>query len=83
MGPRKLESPHDSSMKFHATKQTHLTHMSSPPPPHGNEETTFIQAVAGTLLFYGRAVDKTILTALSSLTTKQAKPMAKSMAMAT
>jgi hypothetical protein len=37
--------------------------------------------VAGTLLYYGRAVDSTILTSLSSLTTKQAKPMQKTMEM--
>jgi hypothetical protein len=35
--------------------------------------------VAGTLLYYGRAVDSTFLTSLSSLTTKQAKPMQKTM----
>jgi hypothetical protein len=33
----------------------------------------------GTLLYYGRAVDSTILTALSSLPTEQAKPMQKLM----
>jgi hypothetical protein len=31
----------------------------------------------GTLLYYARAVDSTILTALSSLTKEQAKPMQK------
>jgi hypothetical protein len=35
--------------------------------------------VAGTLLYYGRAVDSTILTSLSSLATKHAKPMQKTM----
>jgi hypothetical protein len=33
--------------------------------------------VAGMLLYYARAVDSTILPALSSLATKQAKPMQK------
>ncbi len=33
--------------------------------------------VAGTLLYYGRAVDSTILTSLSSLATEQAKPTQK------
>jgi hypothetical protein len=36
-----------------------------------------VQAVAGTLLYYARAVDFTILPALSSLTTKQARLMQK------
>ncbi len=46
-------------------------------PPLNKEETKYVQAVAGTLLYYGRAVDSTILTSLSSLTIEQAKPMQK------
>jgi hypothetical protein len=38
--------------------------------------------VAETLLYYGQAVDSTILPALSSIATKQAQPTAKTMAMA-
>ena len=38
------------------------------------EETKYVQAVAGTLLYYARAVDTTILMALSSFATKQANP---------
>jgi hypothetical protein len=49
------------------------------PPPLNKEETKYVQAVAGTLLYYGRAVDSTILTSLSSLATKQAKPTQKTM----
>jgi hypothetical protein len=49
------------------------------PPPLNKEETKYVQAVAGTLLNYGRAVDSTILTLLSSLATEQAKPMQKIM----
>jgi hypothetical protein len=44
------------------------------PPLFNKEETKYVQAVAGTLLYYGRAVDSTILTSLSSLARKQAKP---------
>jgi hypothetical protein len=33
--------------------------------------------VTGTLLYYGRAVDNTILPALSAIVTKQAEPMEK------
>jgi hypothetical protein len=48
-------------------------------PPLTKEETKYIQAVTGTLLYYARAVDSTILPALSSLATEQAKPMQKTM----
>jgi hypothetical protein len=43
------------------------------------EETKYIQAVAGTLLYYARAVNTTILTALSLIATEQAKPMQETM----
>jgi hypothetical protein len=38
------------------------------------EDKTYIQQVIGTLLYYGRAVDATILVALSSLASAQATP---------
>ena len=41
------------------------------------EETEFLRAVTHTLLYYGRAVDNTILTTLSAIATEQAKPMEK------
>jgi hypothetical protein len=34
----------------------------------------YVQQVAGTLLYYGRAVDTTILPALSSIASEQAAP---------
>jgi hypothetical protein len=43
------------------------------------EETKYIQAVAGTLLYYARAVNTTILMALSLIATEQAKPMEETM----
>jgi hypothetical protein len=48
-------------------------------PPLSKEETKYVQAVAGTLLYYARAVDTTILTALSSIATEQAKPRQETM----
>ena len=42
-------------------------------PPLSKEETTHVQAVAGTLLYHARAVDPTILPALSAIAPKQAK----------
>ncbi len=59
-------------------EQRFSTHqMSTTPPPLNKEETKYIQAVAGTLLYYGWAVDNTILPALSEIATKQAKPTKK------
>ncbi len=34
----------------------------------------YLQAVAGTFLYYGRAIDSTILVAINALATEQAKP---------
>jgi hypothetical protein len=48
--------------------------MPTTPPPLNKEATKYIQAVAGTLLYYGRAVDNTILLALSAIATEQAQP---------
>ena len=43
-------------------------------PPLSKEDTTYVQAVTGTLLYNARAVDPTILPALSAIATEQAKP---------
>jgi hypothetical protein len=48
-------------------------------PPLSADDTKFVQGVAGTLLYYARAVDATILTALSSIATEQAKPTERTM----
>jgi hypothetical protein len=47
--------------------------------PLNKEETKYVQKVAGTLLYYGQAVDNSILPALSAIATKQAKPTEKTM----
>jgi hypothetical protein len=44
-------------------------------PPLDKVGQKFIQAVTGTLLYYARAVDPTILVALSAIASQQAKPM--------
>ena len=43
------------------------------------DEKRFIQEVTGTFLFYARAVDPTMLTALSSIASEQANPTARTM----
>jgi hypothetical protein len=49
----------------------------TPLPPLSGEEAKYVQEVAGTLLYYARAVDSTILPALSVITTKQEYPTEK------
>jgi hypothetical protein len=48
-------------------------------PPLSKDETTYVQVVTGTLLYYARAIDPTIPTALSSIATEQAKPTEETM----
>ncbi len=43
-------------------------------PAVGEKEKKFIQQVTGTLLYYARAVDPTLLTALSAIASQQSKP---------
>jgi hypothetical protein len=49
-------------------------------PLLNKEESKYVQVVAGTLLYYARAVDNTILPALSAIATEQAKLMEKTKA---
>ena len=48
-------------------------------PLLGKEDKKFIQEVTGTFLFYARAVDATMLTALSSLASEQSAPTQRTM----
>ena len=48
-------------------------------PKLNKEDTKYIQEVTGTFLFYARAVDPTMLTALGSLATEQAAPTQRTM----
>ncbi len=48
-------------------------------PPLSKKETKYIQAVAGTLLYYARAVDTTILPSLNLIATEQTKPTQETM----
>eukprot|EP00956_Cyclotella_meneghiniana_P010727 scaffold15031_cov47-Cyclotella_meneghiniana.AAC.1 len=47
--------------------------------PLNKDDKKFIQEVTGTFLFYARAVDPTMLTALSSLASEQANPTERTM----
>jgi hypothetical protein len=71
--PLKIQkSPHRHiNIKYVSKKQFVEETVES--PPLSNDDVKYIQAVLGTLLYYGRAVDLTILPALSSIATEQAK----------
>ncbi len=75
--PTKVQnSPHRHiEVKYGSKKQYVDKEVES--PPLSKEDGKYLQAVSGTLLYYGRAVDPTILPALSSIATEQAKPTEK------
>ena len=57
--------------------QNPKTHHNDYLPPRKKKK--YIQEVIGTFLYYGRAVDSTILTALSSIASAQAEPTEETM----
>ena len=74
VAPEKIQnSPHPHVIPQYGTK-TQYAKDDDVSPLLSDDETKYVQAVTGTLLYYARAVDPTILTALSSIATKQAKP---------
>ncbi len=60
-------------------KMQHATNKFTSPPLTG-KEAKYVQEVAGTLLYYARAVNSTILPALSAITMEQANPTEKTRA---
>ena len=66
-------SPHPHVIPQYGAK-TQYAKNDNKSPPLSKEETKYVQAVAGTLFYDARAVNTTILTALSSIATEQAKP---------
>ena len=77
--PMKIQnSPHPHIIPQYVVK-TQYAAEEIDSPPLSKEETTYVQAVAGTLLYHARAVDPTILTALSAIGTEQAKPTQETM----
>jgi hypothetical protein len=72
---KKQNSPHPHAIPQYGAK-TQYAEFQDESPLLNKEDTKHVQAVMGTLLY---SVDSTILTALSSLATEQAKPMQKMM----
>ncbi len=72
--PNKIQnSPHPHVIPQHGAKAQYEKNKDVS-PPLSKEETKYVQAVVGTLLYYVRAVDTTILMALSSIAMEQARP---------
>ena len=59
------------------TAQKHSSHRTLDTTPRLSTSTkTVIQEVVGTILYYGRTIDSTVLVALGSIRTQQSKPTA-------
>lgn len=70
---RPQNSPHPHSIPIYGAKAQY-TESKDDTPLLDKPGQKFIQAVTGTLLYYARAVDPTILVALSAIASNQAKP---------
>ena len=77
--PAKIQnSPHPHMIPHYGAK-TQYAKADDESPLLSKEEMKYVQSVTGTLLYYARAVDTTIPTALSSIATEQAKLMQETM----
>ena len=65
--------PYPSVPRTYGSKQQ-LCATADTSPALGKQQKTFVQEVIGVFLYYARAVDCTMLTALGSLATQQANP---------
>jgi hypothetical protein len=70
--------PYPHNPKHYGQKVQYAEPMDSSPPLDKSQK-KFIQEVTGTFLFYARAVDGTMLTALSSIASEQANPTENTM----
>ena len=75
---RPQNSPHPHVAPIYGAKAQYVE-MDIPSAPLDKKGQKFIQAVTGTLLYYSRAVDPTMLVTLNAITTQQASPMQKTM----
>jgi hypothetical protein len=72
--PRRVQnSPHPHVAPVYGAKAQYAE-METPSPLLDKQEQKYIQAVTGTLLYYSRAVDPTMLVALNAIATQQASP---------
>ena len=78
MPKKRQDQPYPHTKVTYGAKQQY-TETEDTSPAVSKEEKTFIQEVIGTLLYYARAVDCTMLCALGSLASQQAQPTERTM----
>lgn len=77
--PRRVQnSPHPHVTPTYGAKAQYVD-VDQPSPTLDKEGQKFVQAVTGTLLYYSRAVDPTMLVALNAIATQQAAPTQRTM----
>ena len=73
-------SPHEATPYIPATKGQHQY---APTPDTtallNKQDTTLVQSIVGTLLYYGRVINNTILPALNTIASDQAQPTTTTM----
>ena len=70
---RQQNSPHPHVAPIFGAKAQYVE-VETPSTPLDKEGQKYVQAVTGTLLYYSRAVDSTMLVALNAIATQQASP---------
>jgi len=75
---RQQHAPHAWQKPKYGAKTQYAT-LPDNSEPLQSIDTKYVQEVLGTLLYYARAVDCTMLTAIGSIATQQAKPTKKTM----
>jgi hypothetical protein len=73
MPDKPQRQPHPHTLPTYGATIQYAKHADQSPPAT-KEQQKYIQQVIGVLLYYGRAVDSTLLVALSSLASAQAAP---------
>jgi len=68
-------APHAWTVPVYGQKTQYASEDCS--PLLDEDETTRVQAISGTFLYYARAVDPTILPALNEISNQQSKPTEK------
>ena len=75
VAPKKPQhQPYPSAPRTYGSKQQFCDSVDTS-PALSSQQKTFVQEVIGVFLYYARAVDCTMLTALGSLATQQANPL--------
>ena len=75
---RSTDQPHEHSVPMYGRKIQYAKKLDES-PRIGPKDKLFIQQVTGTLLYYARAVDSSMLVALSAIAAQQSNPSEETM----